>query len=64
MIASMLKRRWMWVVSLTVLMLVVAAACGSDPTATPEPTATPTPPTAISCPTDGNTGSRAPNGGT
>ncbi len=50
MIASMLKRRWMWVVSLTVFMLVVAAACGSDPTATPEPTATPTPPTATPVP--------------
>ena len=43
MIVSMLGRRWVWVVSLTALLIVAVAACGSDPTATPEPTATPVP---------------------
>lgn len=50
MINSMFRRRWVWVVSLTALLLLAAVACGSDPTATPEPTATPTPPTATPVP--------------
>ena len=55
MITSMLKKRWVWVLSLTMLMVLVAAACGSDPTAAPEPTATPTPPTATSVPATATT---------
>ena len=50
MIASVIGRRWLWVVSLTALLVLAAMACGSDPTATPEPTATPTPPTATPVP--------------
>lgn len=50
MIASTLKRQW-WLVAVSITaLLVLIAACGSDPTATPEPTATPTPPTATPVP--------------
>ncbi len=43
--------RWLWVASLITLLVLIAAACGSDPTPTPEPTATPTPePTATPTP--------------
>ena len=46
MAVSMLRRQWLWVALLTTLLVLSAAACGSDPTPTPEPTATPLPPTA------------------
>ena len=43
MVVSMLRRQWLWVAMLTTLLVLLSAACGSDPTPTPEPTATPTP---------------------
>ena len=50
MVMSMLRRQWLWMALLTTL-LILLAACGSDPTPTPEPTATPTPePTATPTP--------------
>ena len=49
MVMSMLRRQWLWAASLAAL-LVLLAACGSDPT--PEPTPRPTPePTATAAPT-------------
>lgn len=42
--ASILKRQWLWVLAITTLLILTAAACGADPTATPQPTATPVPP--------------------
>ena len=54
MVVSMLRRQWLWVASLATLLVLLAVACGSDPTPTPEPTATPTPtpePTATPTPT-------------
>ena len=51
MVVSMLRRQWLWVALPTTLLVLSAAACGSDPTPTPEPTATPTPaPTATPTP--------------
>lgn len=38
-------KRWLWIFALAGLLVLAAAACGSDPTATPTPpTATPAPP--------------------
>ena len=48
MIASMRKR--ICVLSLTALLILITAACGSASTAVPEPTATSTPPTATPVP--------------
>ena len=42
MVESMPRRQWLWIALLATLLGLLAAACGSDPTATHEPTATPT----------------------